>query len=268
MKIGVIADIHVDVNDTEDEKIVDLLIEVIEEKSLDFLIIAGDISNDYQVTLKSVDQIEEKTQSKCLFVPGNHDLWNINYPEMDTLAIYDQYLEHESCLSNRPYILNEEYAVIGDIGWYDYSYAEEKYSNQEYTVGYHLDRQWQDKNYVNWQLTDHQVVDQFYIKLREQVLSLSDKKLIFVTHMVTHKDFTVPLPDEMWEFFNAYLGSDRYKDLFQQNVKYVLFGHVHYRKDLIENGIEYICRCLNYRSQWATKEVKAEIIETLRIIEL
>lgn len=269
MKIGIIADIHVDVNDTQDEKIVDVLIEVIKEKSLDLLIIAGDISNDYQVTLGLVDEIEEKTDIKCLFVPGNHDLWNINHPEMIAKDIYDQYLHHESCLSKQPYILNEEYVVIGDIGWYDYSFAGDKFSLEEYTAGYYLERQWQDKNYINWQNTDCSMVEYFYDKLLQQVTSFSEKKIVFVTHMVTHPEFIVPLPNEMWQFFNAYLGSNRFKDLFTQNVKYVLFGHVHYRQDLLENGRHYFCRCLNYRSQWVNKNsAKDEIQKTLKILEL
>ena len=102
------------------------------------------------------------------------------------------------------------------------------------------------------------MTEYFYQKLLHQISSFPEKKII----LVTHQEFIIPLPNKIWEFLNAYLGST-------ENVKYVLFGHVHYRKDLTEKGRHYICSCLSYRSQWPTnKSTLKEIRETLKIIEL
>ena len=32
-------------------------------------------------------------------------------------------------------------------------------------------------------------------------------------------------------------------------------GHVHFRKNLIENNIHYICPCLGYPRQWRTDDI-------------
>ncbi|MCG8541363.1 MAG: metallophosphoesterase [Clostridia bacterium] len=271
MKIGIISDIHVDVRYQENDRIEDALIDVINKKGLDYLIVAGDISNDYELTLSTIDNIENKTNIRCLFVPGNHDLWNIKHKDIiDTTQIYRKYLEHESCLCRGVYKLNDEYVVIGDIGWYDYSYRDFKYSCEKYLIDCYLEKQWQDKKYINWKVSDCEKTRYFYDKLKEEMENFKDKKIIFVTHMVTHRGFLVNTSNnEKWKYFNGYLGSDLYKDLFNSNVKYVIMGHVHYRRNIEEEGIQYICRCLGYRNQWRKgRKAKEEIEETIKVIEV
>lgn len=270
MIIGVISDLHVDINFVEGDKIEDAIIKVILEKKVEILIIAGDISNDYVKSLEVVDYIEEKTTCKCLFVPGNHDLWNMEHEDLiHTSVIYERLKAHDSCLCDAPYVINDEYVVIGDVGWYDYSFGSNAYTREAFLLGKQSDRQWQDKKYIRWHISDEEKTQVFYKKLSEQLQQYSDKKVIFVTHMVTHKQMTVPLPKENWDYFNGFLGSDRYSQLFSDNVKYVIMGHVHYRIDFEEEGKTYICRCLNYREQWGDEQdTMKNVLETMKIIEL
>ncbi|GAU79475.1 metallophosphoesterase [Fusibacter sp. 3D3] len=270
MIIGIISDLHVDVNFIEGDTIEDALLKVIHEKKLEVLIVAGDISNDYVKSLEVIDYIEQNTPCKCLFVPGNHDLWNLEHEDMiHTSDIYEQLKAHDSCLCDAPYILNDEYVIVGDVGWYDYSYGSDAYTLDQYLLGKQSERQWQDKKYIKWHVSDKEKTLEFYEKLAMQLSRYPDKKVIFVTHMVTHQRMTVPLPKENWDYFNGFLGSGQYGELFHDQVKYIVMGHVHYRADFEEKGKTYICRCLNYREQWgAAQDAGENVMETMKILEL
>ncbi len=51
MKIGTIADLHIDRhNKKTSEDYLEALVEIVKYKKLDILLIAGDISNHYQLT--------------------------------------------------------------------------------------------------------------------------------------------------------------------------------------------------------------------------
>lgn len=267
MRIGVISDIHVDINYKENDEIETGLVTVIVNKKLDVLIIAGDISNDYQKTLETIDRLEEKTACVCLFVPGNHDLWNMHHKDMiHTIDIYDKLKSHKHCLCEKPYVLNDDYVVIGDVGWYDYSYGDERYVYDAYLTGHHNARQWEDKRHVHWHVSDKEKTTAYAEKLKEQLQDYSDKKIIFVTHMVTNPYFLVPLSNQDWDYFNAFLGSDIYEKILTDDVKYVVMGHVHYRKNLVENNRTYLCRCLNYRTQWLSHATLENIEDALEVI--
>ncbi len=271
MRLGIISDIHVDMSRIPEESVEDTLVRVIEEEKLDTLLIAGDISNDYQLSLQTIDMLCEKTQCRIFFVPGNHDLWNKEHPEMlHTQTIYEVLSKHPSCLIDSPVDLNEEYVLIGDIGWYDYSFGSKAYSRENYLIGLHKERQWMDKKYVNWHVSDEEKTEEFYQKLKEQIQRYPNKKIIFVTHMITDSKVTVSEEREGWDYFNGFLGSNRFADLWNEQVAYVVMGHVHFRETWTDEKRTYICPCLNYRSQWMddAKSAYTNIKEALSILDL
>ncbi len=269
MKIGIISDIHIDKSYKETDLVEDRLIEVVNDKALNILIIAGDISNDYELSLMTLDRIEIETECTCLFVPGNHDLWNKHHPDIiHTQWIYEKIYAHKSCLCDKPYELGNDYVIIGDTGWYDFSFGNNQYAYEDYLVGYYKERQWQDKKYINWNVSDVEKCKEIYGRLTKQIDRYKDKKIILVTHMILHPYFLVPLPNETWNYFNAFLGTANYKPLLKSPVQYVIMGHVHYRKNLEENNIKYLCRCLNYRKQWSEDNAKKQIEETLAVLEI
>ena len=102
-------------------------------------------------------QAIERLQSLCEFpvyyVPGNHDMWNKNCPECTTEEIDRIYREDLRCLSGKPVILEKDgrqLALVGDVGWYDYSMASPEYS-RDVLDGMMMDgRTWQDKLYNQW----------------------------------------------------------------------------------------------------------------------
>lgn len=268
MKISILSDIHVDKQYVESDPIEKALIKVLNEEKPEYLILAGDVADNYAKTLEILNYIEKNTNTKILFVPGNHDLWNKENGIKNTNEIYLKLKEFKGNLTNGPVIIND-WAIVGDVGWYDYSFAHEKYTLEELSRGNDFNRHWKDKKFINWEKDDITVTQQFKNKLNSQIDNLKDKNIILVTHVVTHENFTVKDRD-MWEYFNAYLGTKNYDDLYKKdNVKYVVMGHVHYRRKIMKDETLFICNCLNYRNQWFhSKDAYTEIKRAIATIKI
>ena len=76
MKIGAISDLHVDRHPKlEQDEYLNVLSQVIQHRKLDILLIAGDISNDYQMSYHFIKQLRIILIFRHI-IPGNHDLWS------------------------------------------------------------------------------------------------------------------------------------------------------------------------------------------------
>ena len=82
MRIGLISDLHVDIN--EAFPILELTAETAGMQSVDALVIAGDISETQDQTIKAVERLQSLCPFPVYYVPGNHDMWNKNCPERRT----------------------------------------------------------------------------------------------------------------------------------------------------------------------------------------
>jgi len=270
MKIGIISDLHVDSNELANEPFVEeVLLNKVQHLKLDLLIIAGDISNDVYRSLKVLHRLRDDAGIPVLFVPGNHDYWSKVNGITDTWEIYRKFQEFDGCLSERPYALGEDWVVIGNSGWYDYSFGDPHHSFVDYERMYFMDRTWQDSLYVQWDRGNQEMHRYFYETLERELELHKGKNIILVTHMLSNVNFTVPLPNPQWAYFNAFLGSREYTDLYRKyDVRYSIMGHVHYRKQFHDHETELICACLGNRQEWRTTDVRQEIDSTLRILEL
>lgn len=270
MKLGIISDIHVDLNELPGEpSIEEELVKQVERAELDVLILAGDISNDVNRSLSVLAWLQAESGIPVLFVPGNHDYWSKENGITDTWDIYRQYQTFAGCLCEKPYALNDRWVVIGNTGWYDYSMGEAKYTADDFEIMHAQDRTWQDKLYVNWGMSNREIHRYFYESLERDLAAHQDRNIIMVTHMLSHPFFKVPMPHPQWEYFNAFLGSSDYADLYRKyGVRYGIMGHVHYRKTCMEQGTQMICACLGYRREWRNKEAAEEIAASLRVISI
>ena len=255
MRIGILSDIHVDIDHPTPEGVVEGLRSVIQKKAVDIMIIAGDIANDYRLTLNIMNSLEELSGVRCLFVPGNHDIWNEKHPHKTAWEIYAALKKFRGNLCNGPAALANDWVVIGDIGWYDYSFGSREYGKAQFDRMQIDDRIWQDKINAAWEKPTIEMHHYFYQKLETQLQSNRDKKIILVTHVLPLIDFTVQPPDRMWGYLNAFLGSQQYGELaLKYSVAYSICGHVHYRKQCTYQNSVFICNCLNYASQWAEND--------------
>lgn len=270
MKVGVISDLHVDTNERPGRPgVIEALAKVAKDKQLDRLLIAGDISSDFQITLQALEQFQAQSEIPYLFVPGNHDVWNVNHPQQNAWEIYRALQKDPNNLCDRPVQLNDEWVVIGDLGWYDFSFGSSEFDQSDFERMNFEGRTWQDSLYADWQQSTLSVHQHFYNKIYEQLQQYRDYKRIVLTHVVSHAAFTVPLPHPMWRYFNAFLGSEQYGQLLvEQGVEIAVCGHVHYRKTRKVSETEWICSCLGYRREWHYDDILKEIDHALSVIQL
>ncbi|GJF49900.1 metallophosphoesterase [Staphylococcus argenteus] len=268
MKIGVIADLHIDRhNRLKPLDYLKTLIEVVKSKNIDILLIAGDISNDFKLTSHFIEQLTQNLDTLVRFVPGNHDLWNTE--DTSTQEIWDSYKCMSQCLVEHPYIINDEWAIVGHTAWYDYSYAAKRFSLEQLQKGKYYGATWQDKERVSWGISDQQLSKQAATQVRKDIQNVGARRIILVTHVVTHAEFIVPTPHRIFDFYNAYIGTSDFNDLYNLfDISYSVMGHVHFRKNLIEKGRHFVCPCLGYPRQWRTEDIYQEINETMQILEI
>ncbi|SFK52721.1 Calcineurin-like phosphoesterase superfamily domain-containing protein [Marinilactibacillus piezotolerans] len=79
MKIGMVSDLHIDINEkalNEGETVDLLLAQFIEDKQIEILLIAGDISNNYIKSQQFIEKLKKRSGIRVYFVPGNHDYWS------------------------------------------------------------------------------------------------------------------------------------------------------------------------------------------------
>jgi putative phosphoesterase len=271
LKIGILSDIHIDINKNERDMVTPAICNVIREKSLDILLIAGDVASDYKLVLAALKRIENEGAIPCLYVPGNHDVWTENYPKKTSWQIYDLLKSYSNNLSNGPYIIDKNWVVIGDLGWYDFSFGDSKYNFEDFSKMKYEERVWQDSIKAVWDRSTLDMHKYFLEKLENQLNQYSDKNVILVTHVLPIKDFTVQAPSPMWEYMNAFLGSKQYGELIlrHQNIKYAVSGHVHYRKQLKIKNTEFLCNCLGYSSEWnKNTDAAVEVDRAMGIIAI
>jgi putative phosphoesterase len=270
LKIGILSDIHVDLEHSGPQEVLEGIVAAIKKSNIHLMIIAGDVANDYEVTLQTLYHLESASGVRCLFVPGNHDIWNVNHPDKTAWDIYGALKAFSGNLANGPAELAEGWVVIGDLGWYDYSFGSRQYSIDEFDRMKINDRLWQDKVKAVWQRSTIEMHRHFHTKLEKQLDACKSGNIILVTHVLPIRDFTVQPPDGMWQYLNAFLGSEQYGELaLKYAVKYSISGHVHYRKQKTYENTTFICNCLNYASQWINNhDPVVEVARAIKTIEI
>lgn len=267
MRIGSLSDLHVDANAymlQDGESFVILIGEEVQRRQLDLLLIAGDLSNDFRVGLTFLEELRATVSCPVLFVPGNHDYWSKENGETDTWKIYEAFREAPHSLLEQPVLLNEEWAIVGNSGWYDYSFGDPSFQKEDFEKMTFHERTWQDKKYVHWGRSNEEMHTFFLEKLLKDLQQVGHRQVILMTHVVTHPHFIVPTPHELFSYFNAFLGSAAYQEIYQQYpIQISIMGHVHYRQELLANGVHYICSCLGNAKEWRTTDVRKEIADAL-----
>lgn len=145
MKIGILSDIHVDLEGSDPQRLLQGIVAAIKEHNVAIMIIAGDVANDFEVTLRFLHQLEAAAGVRCLFVPGNHDIWNEKHPDKTAWQTYHGLAKFTGNLVRGPVELTDQWVAIGDLGWYDYSFGSPDYTIAEYDRMEINGRLWQDK---------------------------------------------------------------------------------------------------------------------------
>jgi putative phosphoesterase len=264
MKIAFFSDLHVNISSNNlGFDIRKNIIKVIQDEKPNMIIIAGDISDFAIVSIRFIEQIEKETGIKVLFIPGNHDIWD----DKDSWSAYNLFKNHHSTLIDNPRILDNGYVIIGDMGWYDYSFGPQTLSDYdiENTIAEHS----KEGQYRHWGMKDRELCEIMLDKFTQQLDKYKDNKIIFINHFIPYNDFITSNSDFNWNVLNSIMGSknigmllDRY-----QNIEYIVFGHTHKRYGTVEFGVpKVICNPLGYAREWLTQYSPKDIERDIQTI--
>ncbi|WHY86626.1 metallophosphoesterase [Neobacillus novalis] len=267
MKIAVLSDIHEGINRENTQKdIVALLKSWLANHTPDVFIISGDMTNGPENSLTLLNQLQnEFPRTKLLFVHGNHDIYH-----QDSKFARETLLGFPGNLGNGPVELNDDWVVIGDGGWYDYTFGINGFMEEQFTLGRFHDFTWPDKLYAHWPGHDKDETERYLAKIENWLRVYQGKNIIMVTHMVPFSKFVICKDDPGWDFFNAMMGSSRFGELaMKYGVKKYIFGHIHTRYHELYKGIEIICNPLGYYPyEWNHKTAEEEILSAIKVIEI
>ena len=256
MKIGLVSDLHTDVTSLN-KALIPHLIAAVKAAALDVLVIAGDLARHLVQLSETLNafQVADLTCEK-LFVPGNHDIWAIETPDVTSTQKCE--IISKLCyecgfhpLMDEPFI-TENVAFCGTIGWYDYTFAPEGYdfSEAQYAEKELMGAVWNDKRYAKWEETDRNVTQRFEVALGTQIACVRDEvsRIIVVTHHVPFRECVRYRGELPWDFFRAFMGSQRFGACCVREplVTHALFGHVHESVDMHLHNVRALCAPVGY----------------------
>lgn len=278
VRVKVMSDIHVDVNASilglERKEFLNVLLDYLFETRNDFdiLLFVGDLSNDMLYSLKILNNIDNRLENKKIikFVPGNHDVsFSRGYGkfEIDSPQMLNLYNESKYGLLE-PLELSSNTVLIGGLGWYDYSYYNLFLGDKKEELGLDYDfnnymaklkyQYWFDGSRINFADSDVNICSNENSRYENLINAYKDKDIFLINHFVPfYRYVKVDRSNEIWNVCNAFIGSEALGDIIEKNknVKYVAFGHTHFRFGLTEIGErKEICVPLGYFGEWSEFE--------------
>ncbi len=275
MRIGLISDLHADLNGVEPQALAGHLSSAAGRRGVELLLIAGDLANRWDLSLRVLEKIQERTGLRVLFVAGNHDLWN-EFPWRPLGRGWGARDSHEALkafpgnLARGPVDLPGGWTAVGAIGWYDFGFGDPRYSTRDFERMRYGERLWQDRVNARWDRPTREVHRQFLAGLEKQLCGLPGRRLLLATHVVPISPFTVQPPDAAWEYLNAFLGSPEYGQLaLRHGVEIAVCGHVHYRRQVRIGRTLFVTSCLGYAHEWPDPtDLAGEVERSLAVVEL
>lgn len=269
MRLLTFSDLHVDHNSAAlKADLIEHIAAYIRETAPDLVIVAGDMAGGSERCIRAIDAIEKATGIPLAYIPGNHSVWTIN-KETDSWHEYKQLRAHRSSLIDRPILLPDDWVLIGDMGWYDYSFETERTREQ---VIKDRNLMWRDSVLARFGQDDDELCGRMVDKFAALLDRYRDKKIIFVNHFIPYLDYApVSTHNKVWNMIRPFMGSSRIGDLLDASpqVRHVIFGHVHYRYGTRMRGDQQvICNPLGYVKEWRTQDPVTEIKNSASWIEI
>ncbi|HEV8604280.1 MAG TPA: metallophosphoesterase [Tepidisphaeraceae bacterium] len=289
MRILVTADLHY--NHGKSRRLAEELIDRINTLSFDVLLLIGDTaSSDGDALERCLARFE--FAGPRLFVAGNHELWTSGD---DSYRLFRQELPARiraagwHWLEGAPFV-RDEVAIVGSVGWYDYSFAQEqlgiprRFYEQKISPGAaeRLDKyahlleaaedippharevcaRWNDGQYVKLHRSDEAFLEELLGDLGRQLESLRGiPRIIAAIHHLPFAALLPPSHNAQWDFAKAYLGAGRMGELLLKfgAVGTVFCGHSHFAAEAVVGGVRAVNVGSGYREKrWLMVEVGAE----------
>lgn len=217
-----------------------------------------------------------------LFVAGNHELWTKG---QDSYRLFREELPRRvraagwQWLQTEPFV-RSEVAIVGSIGWYDFSFALEhlgipkRFYEQKISPGAaaHLPEyahlleeaddvgeaakeiiaRWNDGKFIKLHRRDEAFLGELLEQLYEQLADLRGvRHVVAAVHHLPFAELLPPSRGGVWDFARAFLGSDQIGQTLLRfgNVRQVLCGHSHLPGEARVGGIEAINIGSGYRAK-------------------
>jgi len=231
----------------------------------DALVLAGDTAGADLEPLRQCLALFAGFPGRKLLVPGNHCLWCRG--EESSLERYERILPQVAAgegfrvLDHKPAVLGDV-ALVGSIGWYDYSFRDESLGipeafyrakvspgaaawlgTHEELIAAHRDvltaaqmaigARWRDGEHVRLGVSDEEFVEMLAAKLARQLAEMearAERIIVFLHHLPFAELVPQGRPGR-FAFVSAYLGSRRLGEVLHRCEKLtdVYCGHSHWR---------------------------------------
>ncbi|MFX0090897.1 MAG: metallophosphoesterase [Candidatus Hodarchaeota archaeon] len=284
LEIVAISDIHVDINNIGSYEDGDNWVKFKEKlrkilshfNDIDLLVCAGDISPSVSELQRTLEFLTKSIEAEYyVFVPGNHDIWEVDRKLFEGISQqkYEKGLREAvnhtkfRYLPTQPLIIEDKLGLIGNIGWYDYSFRNPKwddYLRQKKTWYYAkvLDGVvWNDVNYTDWGMHDLDATEYLINQLKEdyqKIRALPYKAAVL--HHVPFREGVVYKDIIRWDFFSAFMGAACFGDLLQQwKVDLVIHGHTHFPQTYQVKSCRVYCAPIGYPSEWGFEGLNSRI---------
>ncbi|MBU3851994.1 MAG: metallophosphoesterase [Candidatus Paralactobacillus gallistercoris] len=275
LTIAFSSDNHLDVNRVAVDDVAQAQAKYLRDHQVDYYINTGDTFNDFHKTLHFFEKLQSLVglQTQVYFIAGNHDMRHgVTYDELNQ-SLSPLYINHRLIT-----IPHTNYAIIGNNGWYDYSFADQFLMKKSVSFKRWKKALWFD-GMIKQPLSDAQRLAVDLNDLRNKLTYVRQHQMqaIIATHFVPHQNFMIYGYDRpQWDMINAYLGSRKTEALLNEYhdvVKVVAFGHLHLRdyQQMIAD-ILYIHRPVGYQrgrlNEWQSHDFMTEWRNTLTKIYL
>ncbi|HEV7300271.1 MAG TPA: metallophosphoesterase [Tepidisphaeraceae bacterium] len=257
MRLIVTADLHY--NHPVSRPLADELIDRMNAAGGDVLLIVGDTGvADGDVIERCLSRF--KFDGPKLIVAGNHELWT---HRADSYALFNEELPRRvtamgwQWLETQPFVAGDV-AIVGSVGWYDYSFAQASLGIPDrfygaklspgaatYLGGYeHLFQpdtdisdvardtvaRWNDGKFIKLGRSDHDFLTERLANLASACeANAGARQIIAAVHHLPFRELLPPPKSAQWDFAKAYLGSEQIGRtlLRYPNVSTVYCGHSH-----------------------------------------
>ncbi|GAW99863.1 metallophosphoesterase [Secundilactobacillus mixtipabuli] len=271
VKVAMISDLHFDINHVDIDRTIEQQSQWLTQNQIGVYLIAGDLFNHFNCSLAFVEKLQKRTPATAVrFIAGNHDMVNdISYDDLQK-SLSETYLHRKKFD-----IPNTDWQIIGNNGWYDYSFSAVLHRPDEDFL--HWKRAYWIDGAINQPMSDPDRMTQELqvIEAQLQQAKLNHKRVLFMTHFVPRIEYLrITSDDRFWNMANAMLGSTRMGDLLKRyQVERVLFGHMHIHpvpRHL--DGTTYYNQAVGYgttrRHEWITNDFQSEWLNRVRVINL
>ena len=234
------------------------------------VVIAGDITStggisEYERLLKIL--FKKNKNLTLVHTLGNHDFWlsknqmrkNIN--SLKKIKRFKEIAEEYNVyiLDFEPFVLGN-IAFIGNVGWYDYSFAEHLNFDEALfekgtpyrdccippcSINERICPEWSnDAVFVKLPMSNKE-----FVRLKRHAEEVSHADRVYVIfHHIPRRELISYTGDRYKDFFRAYDGSDLLgKAVEELEIDAVFYGHTHADRKRVDviNGVEYVA--LSYK---------------------